>query len=52
VRDARENLAALLLSGPAPEPAPALALVEGLLASEPGRDRSLSLRALALRLSR
>jgi hypothetical protein len=52
VRDARENLASLLLSGPAPDPAAALALLDGLLASEPGRDRSLSLRALALRLPR
>jgi hypothetical protein len=52
VHDARENLAALLLAGPAPDPAAALGWLDGLLAIEPGRDRSLTLRALALRLAR
>lgn len=51
-RDARENLAALLLAGPPADATAALALLEDVLAVDPGRDRALSLRLRARRLSR
>jgi len=52
VADARENLAALLLALRPPEAGAALTLLDGVLAADPARDRSLSLRAAARRLSR
>jgi len=42
-RDARENLACLLLEDRLPDPASARPLLEAVLADEPGRDRSIFL---------
>jgi tetratricopeptide (TPR) repeat protein len=46
-QDARENLAALLLSDRPPDAAGALTLLAAVLDTEPARDRSLVLRAQA-----
>jgi Flp pilus assembly protein TadD len=51
-RDARENLAALLLSGPEVDAIAAMSLLRDVLDAEPGRDRALSLRLRARRLTR
>lgn len=52
VADARENLAALLLALRPPDAEAALGLLERVLAADPGRDRSLTLRAAARRIAR